>query len=55
MTTEKLTVVLDPRVRDELSAWAQEEDRPIANLMRRLVNKCLAERRAEQQQGGRAA
>jgi hypothetical protein len=54
MATEKLTVVLDPRVRDELTEWAQEEDRPVGNLLRRLVNKCLAERRAEQQQAGGA-
>jgi hypothetical protein len=55
MATEKLSVVLDPEARDELAEWAQAEDRPVGNLLRRLVNKCLAERRAEQQQSGARA
>ena len=54
MATEKLTVVLDPRVRDELTEWAVEEDRPIANLLRRIVSRALAERR-QQPGGARAA
>jgi hypothetical protein len=51
---EKLTFVLEQPVADELVEWAQEEDRPVGNLLRRLVNKCLAERRAGQQQPGGA-
>ena len=55
MATEKLTVVLDPRVRDELTEWAVEEDRPIANLLRRIVSRALAERQQRPPGGARAA
>jgi hypothetical protein len=55
MATEKLSVLFDPRVRDELETWAEEEDRPIANLLRRIVSRALAERQRSQAGGARAA
>jgi len=45
---EKLTVVLEPETRNELAEWAREEGRPVSNLLRRLVGKCIEERRAVQ-------
>jgi hypothetical protein len=45
----KLTLVLEPRMRDELEEWAREEERPIANLLRRIVGKSLEQRRQSQQ------
>ncbi len=47
---EKLTLVLEPRTRDELAEWAREEGRPISNLLRRIVAKSLADRRQQQQE-----
>jgi len=47
---EKLTVVLEPETRNELAEWAREEGRPVSNLLRRLVGKCIEERRAVQQE-----
>jgi predicted transcriptional regulator len=34
---EKLTVELEPELRDSLTRRAVEEDRPVGNLMRRLL------------------
>ena len=44
----KLTLVLEPQMRDELQEWAREEERPIANLLRRIVGKSLEQRRQRQ-------
>lgn len=46
---EKLTVVLEPETRDALLKWAREEGRPVSNLLRRLVGKCIEDRRRGQQ------
>jgi hypothetical protein len=46
---EKLTVVLDQPVADELAAWAREEDRPVSNLLRRIVTRSIEQRRQSQQ------
>jgi hypothetical protein len=50
---EKLTLVLTPQTKDALVTWATEEDRPVANLLRKIVGRALAER--QQQSGGAAA
>jgi len=42
--------VLEPETRDELVQWAAAEGRPVSNLLRRLVGKCIEERRAVQQE-----
>jgi hypothetical protein len=42
---EKLTLVLEPSTHDELVKWAKEEDRPVANLLRRIVVHALATNR----------
>jgi hypothetical protein len=44
---EKLTLVLEPQTHDELRQWAREEGRPIANLLRRIVNQSLDRRRQD--------
>ncbi len=46
---EKLTVVLEQPVADELAAWASEEGRPISNLLRRIVTRSIEQRRHQQQ------
>jgi len=51
-STEKLTLVTDQQTGEELRRWAAEEDRPVANLLRRIVARSLAEHR--QQQGAAA-
>jgi hypothetical protein len=43
-----LTLLVEPQAGEELRAWAAEEDRPIANLLRRIVSKSLAEHRQRQ-------
>jgi hypothetical protein len=50
---EKLTLVLEQPLREELAQWAIEEGRPISNLLRRVVHQALEQRR--QQQGELAA
>jgi hypothetical protein len=35
---EKLTVELDPALREALARWALEEGRPVGNLPRRIVS-----------------
>ena len=45
----KLTLVLEPSTRDELVEWAKEEDRPMANLLRRIVVHALAANRQRRQ------
>ena len=45
---EKLTLVVEPQTGEELRRWAAEEDRPVANLLRRVVAKALAEHRQRQ-------
>jgi hypothetical protein len=46
---EKLTVELEPELRDSLARWAVEEGRPVGNLLRRIVAQSVAqhERQAE--------
>ena len=53
----KLTVVFEPRTCEELTEWAVEDgNRSMASLLRWIVTKSLAERRALQhRQSGRAA
>lgn len=50
---EKLTLVVEPETSDALREWAIEEGRPIANLLRRIVNKSVQEHR-QQAQGAAA-
>jgi hypothetical protein len=48
---EKLTVELDPELRDSLARWAQEEGRPLGNLLRRIVALSVAQREQQAQRG----
>ena len=34
---EKVTVELEPDLRQSLTRWAQDEGRPVGNLLRRLL------------------
>jgi hypothetical protein len=38
---EKLTVEIDPDLRDALARWATEEARPLGNLLRRISGHFL--------------
>ncbi len=45
---EKLTLVLDPETRGELAQWAFEDGkRSLTSLLRKIVDKSLAEHRRE--------
>ena len=45
---EKLTLVVEQATREELIAWAREDgQRSIASLLRRIVDKSLADRRRQ--------
>jgi hypothetical protein len=50
---ERLTVEVPADLHDSLTRWAQEEGRPVGNLMRRLLAMSVTER--EQAGAGRAA
>jgi hypothetical protein len=41
---EKLTVELEPELRDSLTRWAIEEDRPVGNLLRGIVAEAVRRR-----------
>ena len=38
---EKLTVELEPELRASLTRWAAEEERPVGNLLRRIVAEAV--------------
>ena len=38
---EKLTVELEPELRDSLTRWAVEEGRPVGNLLRRIAAEAV--------------
>ena len=40
---EKLTVELDPDLRESLAQWAADEGRPVGNLLRRIVATSVAQ------------
>jgi hypothetical protein len=50
---ERLTVEVEPEVRAELVEWADEEGRPVGNLIRRVLGNVVAARR--QSERGEAA
>ena len=52
---EKVTVMLEPETRDELTEWAHQEGRPVGNLLRRIVNQSLDQRRQSIQHAHGAA
>jgi hypothetical protein len=43
---ERLTFEMEPETKTILETWAQEEDRSISSLLRRIVEKAAQERRA---------
>jgi hypothetical protein len=43
---ERLTVEVEPDVRASLAQWADEEGRPIGNLVRRVLTNVVAEHEA---------
>lgn len=51
---EKLTVQLDPEIREELTQWARADRRPVANLLRLIVCESVERRRLAQEQGAPA-
>ena len=38
---EKLTVELEPELRASLTRWAAEEERPVGNLLRRIIAEAV--------------
>ncbi|MCP6758365.1 MAG: hypothetical protein NHB32_06190 [Fischerella sp. CENA71] len=40
-TTKKITIVVPGSVHDDLSMWAEEEGRPLANLASYLIEQAL--------------
>jgi hypothetical protein len=44
----RLTIEVDVATRDELVEWADEEGRPVGNLVRRLLAHVVSERRQQQ-------
>jgi hypothetical protein len=38
---EKLTVEIEPDLREAVVRWAREEDRPVGNLLRRIVAEAV--------------
>ena len=47
---KKLTAVVERETCQQLSEWAREEDRPVANLLRLIINRSLEQRRQSLQQ-----
>jgi predicted DNA-binding protein len=41
---ERLTVQVEPEVREVLAKWADEEGRPVGNLVRRIVERAIETR-----------
>jgi hypothetical protein len=41
---EKLSLVVEADIRTALSKWAEEEDRPVGNLIRRIVTAAVEHR-----------
>jgi hypothetical protein len=52
---ERITIEVDPDVRAFLAGWAQEEGRPLSNLLRRVLSSIADERAAAREQQARAA
>jgi hypothetical protein len=44
---EKLTLEIEPDLRESLAKWATEEGRPVGNLLRRIVAKAVEAQSAE--------
>jgi hypothetical protein len=40
---EKVTLEIDPDLRELLARWAVEEGRPLGNLLRRIVARSVAQ------------
>ena len=40
---EQISLMLEPGLRESLTRWAEEEGRPVGNLLRRLVAKAVAQ------------
>lgn len=47
---EKLTLVLEADAREAVARWADEEGRPVSNLLRRIVVTAIEQRRRDQHQ-----
>lgn len=47
---EKLTLILPADAREAVTRWAAEEDRPVSNLLRRIVVQAIERRSADQRQ-----
>jgi predicted DNA-binding protein len=41
---ERLSVQVEPEVREVLAKWADEEGRPVGNLVRRIVERAIETR-----------
>jgi hypothetical protein len=54
---QKLTIEIEPDLRQMLAKWATEEGRPVGNLLRRIVSKAVQDQaaRADPSRGGVAA
>lgn len=46
---EKITLVLEADARQAVARWADEEGRPVSNLLRRIVVIAIEQRRRDQQ------
>jgi CopG antitoxin of type II toxin-antitoxin system len=47
---KKLTVVLERETRDAVQEWAAEEQRPVSNLLRRIIDRACEQHRASREQ-----
>ena len=52
---KKLTVVLERETREAVQEWAAEEQRPISNLLRRIIDRACEQRRAAREHQAAAA
>ena len=43
--SELTAVYLDPEIKKELEEWAKEEERSVSFIIKKLINKALAERK----------
>jgi len=52
---ERITIEVDPDVRQEIAEWAVSEGRPISNLLRRVLSELVDQRTAAREHEARVA
>jgi hypothetical protein len=51
---KKISVLLDTETSSAVDQWAHEEDRPVGNLLRRIIGQSVEQRRQTHQQSAAA-